>query len=191
MFQKRPLCTAVRSEAIASLAELRLIHWRQYLRYTLLDDAVHQGRYSKFTRLAIVFRDIHPAHWHRLIFPVQDGVLEFIVVEFQVWKLVLCLHGVDTSAPAVRYYIPICSVHIIGRKDEFHQVFLIYLHFCKSAFSYLHIGLRSLDDFGFQPIFPWATLIRFLLSFLHRVSSLDLLQIKFDTSLRVDIRQVL
>ena len=61
----------------------------------------------------------------------------------------------------------------------------------KSAFGYLHIGLRSLDNFGFQPIFPWAALIRFLLSFLHRVSSLDLLQIKFGPSLRVDIRQVL
>ena len=45
--------------------------------------------------------------------------------------------------------------------------------------------------FGFQPIFPWAALLRFLLSFLHRVSSLDLLQIKFGPSLRVDIRQVL
>ena len=190
LFQ-RPLCAAVRSEAVASLAELRLIHRRKYLRYTLLDDAVHQGRYSQFARLAIVFRDFHPAHWHGLIFPVQDGVPEFIFVEFQVWKQVLCLHRVDTSAPAVRYYLPICSVHIMGRKDEFHQVFLIYLHFRKSAFGYLHIGLRSLDDFGFQPIFPWAALIRFLLSFLHRVSSLDLLQIKFGPSLRVDIRQVL
>ena len=51
--------------------------------------------------------------------------------------------------------------------------------------------LHPTDIADFQPIFPRAALFRFLLSFLHRVSSLDLLQIKFGPSPRVDIRQVL
>ena len=53
--------------------------------------------------------------------------------------------------------------------------------------STLPVHCGSVGSHSFQR----AALIRFLLSFLHRVSSLDLLQIKFGPSLRVDIRQVL